>query len=67
MVGSSSGAMDILPRAHNLMRLDDSDVDDASMMDFFNDDLWPEPKYDDPESALDAAIQGALTLKPINS
>ena len=26
-VGSGSGAMDALPRAHNLMRTDDGDVD----------------------------------------
>ena len=26
-VGSGSGAMDALPQAHNLMRMDDGDVD----------------------------------------
>lgn len=45
---------------------DDTDVDSAAMLDFFNDDLWPDPKFDDPANALDAAIQGALSGSLVN-
>ena len=33
VVGSGSGAMDVLLRTHNLMRLDDSDVDERIRID----------------------------------
>jgi len=36
---------------------EDSDVDSASMMDFFNDDLYPDPQFDDPAEAFRVAFQ----------